>query len=624
VAASLAVLTVNADKLKAGYLDNFVPMVAETIRLYRPKVIALAEVRTELRQRFRLNLPIDSIRLILDRLRRQQLVVRTSDSTLVPDEVALDKLQFHKIQQEVLRTYDEIVSDLCEWSERTYHVKWSQEEAEGALDSFLAQYDLQVLTAQERGAAFEVRSGSDRERFLIGAYVQHLQASDSGFLDFFVSVARGSMLANAIYLPFPGRPDKRFRGTRIFLDTSILLRALGYAEPERAEPSRELLELLYEAGAQLYCFRDTLEEIRGIFDAARHAVSPGQQWKGYGQTIKFFVEQRYTPAQITVLTNRLERALLNREVRVVDRPDLTPERTIDHVELRACLQDKVDYRESALDHDTNVVQAIMSLRRGVVTRDLEECRAIFVTTNQVLVQCAREIVTRELGPGVVAPCLTEYAMTTILWLKRPIAAPDLPRKRLIADTFAATQPPDRLWGMYLRELDRLAAEGGYTEEDVLLARHSLEAREALMDVTLGDEVLVDGSAAQVLERVKQKIIGEKEAELQSVHAVMQSAAMSRQALARRIGRTVSRILTVITVLALFVVFGTASFIPVPVVPQLGRFIILVAAVAIAVYSIAGTEFGLKLTSWSRSLELSVAHRAERLLSRLAGHEEIAD
>ncbi len=87
-----------------------------------------------------------------------------------------------------------------------------------------------------------------------------------------------------------------------------------------------------------------------------------------------------------------------------------------------------------------------------------------------------------------------------MWLKEPLAAPDLPRKHIIADCYAALRPDAALWGRYLDEIDRLQHQGEVEEEDVQLLRFSLDAQRALMGRTRGDPDEVSNEAiADVLE-----------------------------------------------------------------------------------------------------------------------------
>ncbi|MEE8513014.1 MAG: hypothetical protein V3S36_10260, partial [Acidiferrobacterales bacterium] len=81
--------------------------------------------------------------------------------------------------------------------------------------------------------------------------------------------------------------------------------------------------------------------------------------------------------------------------------------------------------------------------------------------------------------------MTDHALTTLLWLKKPLSAPDLPRRRLIADYFAALRPDERFWKSYLAEIDKLERDGQLSHDDYFALRHSLEAKQALMDLTRG-------------------------------------------------------------------------------------------------------------------------------------------
>ena len=95
--------------------------------------------------------------------------------------------------------------------------------------------------------------------------------------------------------------------------------------------------------------------------------------------------------------------------------------------------------------------------------------------------------------------MTDYALGNLLWLKNPTRAPDLPRKRLIADAYAAMQPPESLWKLYLAEIARLEENGRVSGDDYYLLRHSTAAKAALMDITQGDpSAFAEGTVAEVL------------------------------------------------------------------------------------------------------------------------------
>ena len=111
-------------------------------------------------------------------------------------------------------------------------------------------------------------------------------------------------------------------------------------------------------------------------------------------------------------------------------------------------------------------------------------------------------------------------MTTLCWLKAPLQAPDLPRKQILADCYAAMQPGDELWSRYLNEVDRLKEAGDVTQEDYDTLRYSIDARRALMNQTLGSsESFTLGTVAEVLkDHARQVHEGQALEELRRVRA----------------------------------------------------------------------------------------------------------
>jgi hypothetical protein len=83
-------------------------------------------------------------------------------------------------------------------------------------------------------------------------------------------------------------------------------------------------------------------------------------------------------------------------------------------------------------------------------------------------------------------CVSADVLTNRLWLKRPTKSPDLPRRRLIADAYAATLPDEKLWTRFVEEVEKLRTAGRIKPDEYYILRSSLESREALMAHTLGD------------------------------------------------------------------------------------------------------------------------------------------
>ena len=162
--------------------------------------------------------------------------------------------------------------------------------------------------------------------------------------------------------------------------------------------------------------------------------------------------------------------------------------------------------EKSRQKDVDSIAAIVRLRKSRDYSFLEECRAVFVTSNKALArECANYFCTGG-KQDVVSPCLTDYTLTNILWLKRPMESPELPRKRIIADCYAATQPDERMWRRYLGEIDKLSKEQELSVDDCYVLRYSLEAKQALMELTRGDvDVFSRGTVKEILDLIKARM-----------------------------------------------------------------------------------------------------------------------
>jgi hypothetical protein len=120
----------------------------------------------------------------------------------------------------------------------------------------------------------------------------------------------------------------------------------------------------------------------------------------------------------------------------------------------------------------------------------------------------------------------------------PMQAPELPRKRIIAACYAANQPDESLWQRYLAEVHRLRKEETVSSDDYFLLRHSLQARAALMDLTLGEEAaFAIGTVQEILDIVKGNIQRDLQSKLEEEQRLRQQTELDAAATIEDVGRT---------------------------------------------------------------------------------------
>lgn len=163
--------------------------------------------------------------------------------------------------------HEAVISALRDFTRERYSIDWTIEDAETALLTFLEDNELLDVDTSRRGTTIpEIDYPHRSAEYIVGAYVRYLQETYSGDLAYLDTIVKGNMLANALFLPDPHEPFRKFRSTEIYFDTPFLIYALGYAGESRQSPTVELLELLYEVGADLRCVGHTLEEVIGAPD----------------------------------------------------------------------------------------------------------------------------------------------------------------------------------------------------------------------------------------------------------------------------------------------------------------------------------------------------------------------
>jgi len=304
---SLAILKVNWDELKTDYLENFVPIVAECIRLSQEDVVSLPNLQADLQNRFGLRIPQNAINAILRRVHKRGYI-RSDNKIYKRNTSKLEGLNFHGVQQQVLRMHESVIDHLIRFCAERFSTAWSLIEAENAFQAYAEENQLLIISSQDFTPLISSSSHvAQSSKYIVGAFVQHLLDTHSSDFEYVETIVKGNLLANAIFLPDPNKANRKFRKTQIYFDTSFLVFALGYAGRARRDPCTELLNMLYENGAELRCFKHTLEEVRGVLDACAYRIGQGQLREAYGPSIEYFISIGSTASDIELYIAHLER-----------------------------------------------------------------------------------------------------------------------------------------------------------------------------------------------------------------------------------------------------------------------------------------------------------------------------
>ena len=511
VIVGLAMLKARWEVQQKDYLDNFVPLAAECIRLSESEVVSLQELQDGLQKRFDLRIPQKTVGTLLRRLADYNYV-SAQNRAYYKNPDALLSLDFSKTQKEFLKSYEHIVEVLRKFASEKHKTEWTEKDAENALLGYLNTFQFHSSTTGSglEGIAHSNNGnkGIKSENYIVGDFVNTLTSEKSANLDFFDTISKGHMLSQAIFLYETGQEQRRFRSTNVYVDSPLLIFALGYAGKPRQAPVLEMLDIARSAGANLCCFRHSYDEMRGILHSCAERIGKRQINSIYNPSVEHFLEIGKSETDILLILEQLETDLSSLGISIVEKPShATRQYGINEEAFEVLLREAVNYsNQRALERDIDSIVAIYRLRQAQSFTHVEECKALFITANSALARSTRQFFVEDIEYNTVPLCYTDYLFTTLLWLKRPNHAPDLPKKRLIAACYAATQPDEVLWNQYLHEISKLEMDNRISLEQYYLLRHSIHAKSELMRITKGEQdIFTEGTIPEILKCIEEQI-----------------------------------------------------------------------------------------------------------------------
>ena len=527
---SFAIMNVNESN-NVDQFDHFVPFVKEALLRAGVETISANELKGKIEEYFKIQLPISVVNTILRRKLLPKHYIKIKEKTFVPDYEKLSDSNFQEIKQNMMGKHEKLIRDIIDYGKQKYDLEIEMDQVEKALETFLDTHQLALLDSSLNPSSTtkNIKSGDKKEghiEYIISKFIEHAYVSGLVSFDYIIDIVKGTMLTNALYYKEDITTlNMKFKSTEVFFDSTFLIYALGHAGDARQEPCIELIEMLRTNGAILKVFRHNIEEMIGILEYCKNNLT--RRIHDPHGTINNFLDKRYSPTEIDRIIYGIENELKDRfRINLVESVDYDNyDHVISHEELQNHLKQNMTYRnENARDRDVQSMSAIMRLRKGVKPYHVEKCRAIFVTNNYTLARIVKEHFFDEENPKRIPPVLHDSILTNLMWLKSPSKAPELPRKRVIAETFAASQPPEHLWNRYLETVKIYERTKKITEEDIVFLQYSQAARELVMDLTMGDEDIVSiGTIEEILSerenREQQKIDDLRKVEGQKIEVL---------------------------------------------------------------------------------------------------------
>jgi hypothetical protein len=514
----MAILLANYD-LDRDYLSNFEPFVVDQLRTWPPaEEVRPKPLSERLSATYHLPpIPINTVTELRERVAKDGYLVTSHNQKYLPDANKLAAVApLAADQTEFLGHFQHVAGALRAYAKDAHGLDWDDADAEAAIEQFVEEFSVELAVAKQSGDV-DSTSALDRSEILTVAHGfarQALTREPTNF-KYLEEVVQASMLTNVLYFQNLGSWVPTFRRLVVFFDTTVTLRLLGLTDSEVSAAARQMLELVQDFEVPVQIFDHTLVEIQGVLEGVQHNLRtirtrgmPNlEQLARQGQEVlAHALQQQWGPADLQEALVNLESKLAADQIQVAAAPTHDSKLTLSESRLEEILKALGYQRKNQRTKDIRSLSAVYQLRGGAPARELGDARAIFVTSNDRLVRASDWWFTEEGKRSTVPHCIGDISFTTQLWLRKTDDRPDVPRKFLIAESFAALNPPPELWHRYVMRIAQRRESGDITDEQVKALVFSAEAKEGLLEVTHGDpDRLDDGSVAELLARYEARL-----------------------------------------------------------------------------------------------------------------------
>jgi uncharacterized protein (UPF0335 family) len=538
--ASLAILKVDLDEGVRDYIGYLETLVLDLLARHKPDPVIAIEIAQMFEAEYGLRLPEQGIQLVLRRLARRKYLRKSEHLFHVVGELPATDMQSRRAT--AAAAIDEVFEKLRANVRESYGIEWSIPDASRALLGFLNIFGIDYIRAFVfRTATPRVPERASKTQFIVGKFIGEAHQNEPTLFDKIMILVKGQMYANALICPDLESIEKDFRRVTFYFDTPLILNALGLQVAVRQEATREITTLIARLKGKVAVFQHTIDEVDGVLEFAEQNIDRTDIPSG--RVLSHLRAKGIKRGDIALIRGHLEDQLKQIGFAKAPTPRYVERFNIDEAGLEQALKDELTYRSArGAAYDVNSIRSIFALREGQIPKRLEDCKAVFVTSNSGLARIAFEKGQDQNSAKEVSSVITDYSLGNVAWLKAPLGAPDLPEKETLAACYAAMEPSAELLAKYVAEIDRLREKGTLTSDDHALLRVSGIATDELMNLTLGDEEAFGAaSVPQILERVRTNLVAKQLDVLRAEREAHQSTILMKDQLAQRSSRAEAKL-----------------------------------------------------------------------------------
>ena len=515
---STAMLSAYWEKEKKDILDLMMPFLKYSIGKTTKigTVINLTEMVSHFKKEFGYDtMPMHVFSVLLNRL-SPDFLEKNKDKYTLKKSLDEDIIRFEKGHALFEEHRSKVINSLLDYFNNQQGLKQSHtpETAMTALISFFATNGMCII--QDAAMLELLKRKDDQQKYYIAQFIIEEYNKKSEVFSYIEDMVKGFFVSTAISIQ-PQNMDvsqSKFRELNCYLDTRMVINALGLHLPEERTSSMELLTMLKERGANLYCFEHNIREIISIITAYKHTLNNPYSNTSF-HTLEAWDSHHYTVSEVDRYLCILRSKISNLGISIVERPTVTDINTypFSDADLINCISDNIKYsNREAIETDVQSVASIFLLRNGHRSTEIEKSKHVFVTSNVHLTNVVNSFLLKNRICNFyeeTMPVITDVDLSSIVWLKCYSTHKDFPRQKLIEQSLTALEPTPSMITTFFETVDRLLYEGGITEDEAAIIRTDAYCKKELSKLVRGNASgITEETIYEIKEKLKLQYIGD--------------------------------------------------------------------------------------------------------------------
>ena len=354
-----------------------------------------------------------------------------------------------------------------------------------------------------------LKKEDNKMNYCIAQFILNEFNKKSVIFNYIEDMVKGFFVSTVISLQYKNTniAHAKFKELNCYLDTRIIINALGLHLKEEKDSSLEMISMLKEKGAKLFCFEHNLREINDIILAYKFSLINPHQNNSHN-TLETWDNLNYTITDVERYQSLLNKKIEELGLSIIPAPEITNSKNypFNDNELSVRINENMTYGNmSAVETDIKSVASIFLLREGNRPTEIEKAKAIFVTSNIKLTNVVNLFLKENnICPSheEISPIITDIDLSSIVWLKCYSTHKNYPIQKLIEYSLTSLEPTPQMLKTFFDFIDKIKNEGDLSEDEAVIIRTDLFCKKELAIMTNGD---VNSITKETVYAIKEKL-----------------------------------------------------------------------------------------------------------------------